>query len=278
MPSILDQIITYKREFVDHCKRVRPVAELKSRLDEISLPASFAAAIHRGPEDLVSVIAEVKKASPSKGVIREDYVPAELAATYADHGAAAISVLTDEQFFQGHLDHLREVHRALPDIPLLRKDFVIDEYQIFEAREAGASAILLITSCLDKFQLQDYRALANELNMDALTEVHTEAEADRAAEYGARIIGVNNRDLHTFNVDLEQTGRVIKLLGGPQPGFIFVGESGISTAADVVTIAGYGADAILVGESLMRREIPGEGILELLGVEEVPRRRVRQIP
>lgn len=270
MATILDQIVEYKRQFVESTKRRVPLAELKSRVLDMPAPPLFAPAIHRGDDEQVNVIAEVKKKSPSKGIIREDFDPIRIAIDYAEHGAAAISVLTDEEFFAGSLDYLRQIRAEFDDeqIPLLRKDFTIDEYQIFEARDAGAAAILLITSILDKYQLVDYRELANELGMDALTEVHLEAEADRAAELGARIIGINNRDLHTFDVDLKHTQKIMRLLGGPLRGYIFVAESGIQTYEHVQQLSSFGVDAILVGETLMRQPKPGLALQKLLGTDE----------
>ncbi len=266
MAHILDEIVAYKREFVDHACRGRSLADIRARLDGLAPAPAFGAAIKRPADAPLNVIAEVKKASPSKGVIREDFDPVHIAESYAEHGAAAISVLTDEEFFKGHLDYLRQVRKALPSTPLLRKDFTISEYQIYEAREAGASAILLIAAILDRFQLVEFRELAASLGMDALTEVHSEAEADMVAEAGSKIIGVNNRNLKNFEVDIAQTQRVMKLLGAPLPGFIFIGESGIHTAEDAEVAAGYGVDAILVGESLMRLDEPGTGIAVLRGV------------
>lgn len=265
---ILDKIVSYKREFVAQRKRELPLADLKARVLDLPVPPDFRAAIHRGPEEDVNVIAEVKKASPSKGVIREDFDPIRIAIDYAQNGAAAVSVLTDEEFFKGRLDYLRQIRAELEEVPLLRKDFTIDEYQIYEAREAGAAAILLIAGILDKYQLVDYRALAEGLGMTALTEVHHESEADLAAEHGARLIGVNNRDLQTFRVDLHQTERIIRLLGGVQPGFIFVAESGISSPENVDYIRSIGVDAILVGEALMREPKPGEALLKLMRRDE----------
>ena len=229
MAHILDEIVAYKREFLDHSKRQRTLSDIRARLGESTNPPSFASAIQRAADQPIHVIAEVKKASPSKGLIRNDFEPVAIAESYAEHGASAISVLTDENFFQGSLDYLRHVRRALPAMPILRKDFTIDEYQIYEAREAGASAILLIAGILDKYQLVGFRELAADLGMAALTEVHTEAEADMVAETGAKIIGINNRDLRTFEVDIEQTERIMKLLGAPMPDYIFIGESGIHT-------------------------------------------------
>lgn len=269
MASILQQITAYKREFVAHRKRTVPLAELKSRLLDRPKPPSFAAALHRGPEEDLNVIAEIKKASPSKGVIREEFDPVAIGIDYAEHGAAAISVLTDEEFFQGSLANLREVRAEVTEIPLLRKDFTIDEYQIYEARDAGAAAILLIAGILDRYQLADFRELARDLQMDALTEVHHEREADLVAELGARIIGINNRDLDTFEVSLGQSQRIMRLLGAPRAGFLFVSESGITTPQDVAYVRGLGADAILVGESLMRQPKPGAALRALLAPDEL---------
>ncbi|MGI8908331.1 MAG: indole-3-glycerol phosphate synthase TrpC [Candidatus Sumerlaeaceae bacterium] len=270
MSTILQQIVEYKREFLENAKRKVPLADLKSRMLDMPCPPLFAPAIHRGDEETVNVIAEVKKKSPSKGVIREDFDPIRIAIDYAEHGAAAISVLTDEEFFAGSLDYLRQIRAEFEDdhMPLLRKDFTIDEYQVYEARDAGAAAILLITSILDKYQLVDYRELANELGMDALTEVHLEAEADRAAELGARIIGINNRDLRTFSVDLKQTQKIMRLLGAPLPGYMFVAESGIQTYEHVQQLSSFGVDAILVGETLMREPKPGTALQKLMGRDE----------
>jgi indole-3-glycerol phosphate synthase len=267
---ILDDIVRYKREFVAHRKRLVPLADLKRRVLDDPAPPGFAPAIHRGHDEDVNVIAEVKKASPSKGVLRENFDPVRIAIEYAEHGASAISVLTDEQFFQGELSHLRLIRAELEETPLLRKDFTIDEYQIYEARDAGAAAILLIAGILDRYQLVDFRELARGLGMDAITEVHLEREADAAAENGARIIGINNRDLRTFDVDLKHTERIMRLLGGPRPGFIFIAESGISKPEHVEYLRGLGVDAILVGESLMREERPGEAIQRLLRREAAP--------
>lgn len=266
---ILDEIVAYKRAFVAECKRKRPLTELKSRLADLGQPADFKRAIIRKGE-LPEVIAEIKKASPSKGIIRENFRPVEIAESYVQHGAAALSILTDEEFFKGHLDYLREVHQRFPATPILRKDFTVDEYQIYEARVAGASCILLIVAILDKYQLTDFRQLAEELGMAALTEVHLEREADLAAEYGARLIGINNRNLRTFEVDLSTTERIITLLGGPSDEFTFVAESGISKPKDVAYLAKLGVDAMLIGESFMRADEPGEALSSLLaGAQEL---------
>ncbi|MGB9691619.1 MAG: indole-3-glycerol phosphate synthase TrpC [Candidatus Sumerlaeaceae bacterium] len=261
---ILDDIVAYKREFIAACKLRRPLSELKSAIADLEPAADFLSAIKRGSELVPRVIAEIKKASPSKGIICPQFAPTEIAQSYAAHGAAALSVLTDEEFFQGHLDYLAAVHAALPAMPLLRKDFTIDEYQIYEARVAGASCVLLIAAILDRHQLVDFRELARELGMAALTEVHLEREADLAAEYGARLIGINNRDLRTFEVDLATTERIIRLLGGPSLDFTFVAESGISNPENVAYLARLGVDAMLIGESFMRAPDPGVALAELL--------------
>jgi indole-3-glycerol phosphate synthase len=264
---ILDKIVAYKREFVKESKQKRPLREIVARLEDCLPVPSFADAIRRKTA-VPEIIAEIKKASPSKGVIREDFDPLALAESYVSSGASAVSILTDEAFFQGHLDYLRSVHERFPSLPILRKDFVIDEYQIYEARESGASAVLLIVAILDKHQLVDFRSLAEELGMSALTEVHREAEADIAAEMGARIIGINNRDLRTFEVDLRTTEQIVRLLGGPSPDFVFVSESGISTPEDVVSLSKIGVDALLIGETFMRAQDPGAALRALVDVSQ----------
>jgi indole-3-glycerol phosphate synthase len=263
---ILDQIVAYKKGFVEHCQRVNPLVELKSRITDLAFPTiPFVPAIKRDPDGYVRCIAEVKKASPSKGIIREYFDPVRLAMDYQDHQADAISVLTDEEFFQGHLDYLRDIRREIDDTPLLRKDFTIGEYQIYEARLSGASAILLIAAILDRHQLSDYKALAEDLGMGVLTEVHTEREADLVAEIGIRVIGINNRNLHDFSVDIGTTQCIVRLLDGPRPEFVFVSESGLSKPADIDYVHRLGVDAILVGESLMREPSPGHAMDVLLG-------------
>ena len=198
--------------------------------------------------DTVSLIAEVKRASPSKGTLTRDFAPVLTAATYAHNGAAAISVLTDEDFFQGRLDYLTAIRRAVA-VPLLRKDFVIDPYQVCEGRAAGADAILLIVAALADGQLADLYALTAQLGMTALVEVHQEWEMERALRLGADLIGINNRDLKTFDVDLATTGRLAGMAAGEA---ILAAESGIHSASDARAMGRLGASAILVGESLMK--------------------------
>ncbi|MBN1517230.1 indole-3-glycerol phosphate synthase TrpC [Candidatus Sumerlaeota bacterium] len=249
--TVLDKIVEYKKEFVAACKSAKPLAEVRREAEGAPAPRDMLASLRQG--DGVHVIAECKKASPSKGVIRPDYDPAAIARSYAMHGAAAISCLTDEKFFQGSLDHLRAV-RAAVDISVMRKEFIIDEYQIYEARAAGADAALLICSILDEAQLRDFTALLRELGMHALVEIYDPAETPMALRHNTGIVGVNNRDLRNFEVDLRHTATVAKEVGDSA---LLVSESGIFTPEDVAYIHSAGAKAILVGEAFMRAEDPG---------------------
>jgi len=259
---ILDTIIQHKWREVAQARERTPLTRLEAEAAKQSPARGFACALKRPDADSpVRVIAEIKKASPSKGLIREDFRPVDFARSYQAHGAAAISVLTDEEFFQGSLDVLRAV-RAAVGLPLLRKDFIIDPYQIVESRAAGADAILLIVSVLTDARLRAFREQAEGLGMDCLVEVHTREEGRRAADCGARVIGVNNRDLKTFETDLRHTEEILPAL---PKGAILVSESGIATNADVRYLASLGVDAILVGETLMRHPEPGDGIKALLG-------------
>ena len=240
--TILDKILAVKlTEIGDN------LAEMARRAREADPPRDFVGALHR---ETVALIAEVKHASPSKGVLIEDFDPVGLGTTYADNGAAAISVLTDAQFFQGSLAYLTQV-RAAVTVPVLRKDFIIDPYQVYEARAAAADAALLIVAALEDGQLADLRALMAELGMAALVEVHNEAELDRALTAGATLIGVNNRDLKTFHEDLGTTERIARLV--PE-GVTLVAESAIRSAADVRRMGKLGADAVLVGEGLVKAD------------------------
>jgi len=208
------------------------------------------------------LIAEVKKASPSKGLIRADFDPVQIAKTYEAAGASAISVLTDEKYFQGRLEYLTAVHDAV-SLPTLRKDFIIDAYQVYESRAAKADAILLIVAALDAGRLRDLMALATELGMASLVEAHSSEELDIALEVAARIIGINNRNLQTFETKLETTLELASRVPGDR---VLVSESGIFTRSDVERLMAVGVDAILVGESLMREPDPGMKVRELLGV------------
>jgi len=208
----------------------------------------------------VNIIAEAKKASPSKGVIRADFDPVAIASNYADNGACAVSVLTEEHFFQGHLEYLARIRRMV-DIPLLRKDFIIDPYQVYEARAAGADAFLLIAAVLDPVQLRSLLCLGDSLGMHALVEVHTREELDKALNADPRIIGINNRNLNTFETTIETT---LQLRPFIPDGIITVSESGISTPEDIRQLRTCGVDAFLIGESLMRESDPGSKLSELL--------------
>jgi indole-3-glycerol phosphate synthase len=274
---ILDEIVAHKRTELLRRQAVHPLAEVR-RCAEAAPPALDFAAALRGPD--VRLIAEVKKASPSRGLLRPNFDPASLAHTYVAHGAAAISVLTDERFFQGHLDHLRLVREAIkrgqrgqggqmfplpPLTPLLRKDFTLDVYHIYQARAAGADAVLLIAALLERHQLADFQTLAHELGMAALVEVHAEWELDKAMWAVPDLVGINNRDLRTFQTDLTTC---LHLRPRIPTDTIVVAESGITARADVERLAGAGIDAILVGEALVTADDVGAKVEELTGVNK----------
>ena len=242
--TVLDRILARKVEEVAQRKREMPLDALRAE-PAAQPPRDMIAALR---QDKVALIAEVKRASPSKGLLAQDFAPVMMAATYACNGAAAISVLTDEDFFMGSLAYLRAVRQAV-DLPLLRKDFVIDAYQIYEGRAAGADTILLIVAALSDMQLNSLHAQTLACGLSALVEVHNEAEMERALRLGAKLIGINNRDLKTFNVDLGTTARLASMVGDD---VVLVAESGIRDAADLRTMGAAGADAILVGESLVK--------------------------
>ena len=258
--TILDRIVADKRQELAAAKAATPLAELKARLGEAPPLRAFAEAL-RGPS--IRLIAEVKKASPSRGVLRADFDPVRLARQYAEAGAAAISVLTDEEHFQGSLAHLAAIRGALPDgPPLLRKDFLFDEYQLYEARCHGADAVLFITAILDTALLSRLITLADSLGMAALVEVHDEPELKRALAAGGEIIGINNRDLRTFEVDLATTERLRPLV---PPEKTIVAESGIFTRDDMRRLAACGVNAVLIGEALVTAADPRAKVRELLG-------------
>ena len=258
MADILSEIAAYKREFVADRKRERSLADVRAQARDTPAPADFMGAL---TADGIALIAEVKKASPSKGVIRADFDPEWIADAYAAHGARCLSVLTDEAYFQG-CDAYVQMAKAVAGLPVLRKDFTIDEYQLYEARVIGADAVLLIVALMDSSQLDDYLGLAEELELDALVEVHDGAELTRAKAAGARLIGVNNRDLRTFETTLETTFALVEQM--PE-GAVVVSESGIGNRGDVERLEAAGVDAILVGESLMREDDIGAKVRELLG-------------
>ncbi|MEZ4330631.1 MAG: indole-3-glycerol phosphate synthase TrpC [Myxococcota bacterium] len=254
--NVLERILAHKADEVRAAKALRPPHALARAAREASRPVR---GLRRALLDCegVAVIAEIKRRSPSKGLIRADFDAEKIALAYRAAGAAGISVLTDEQFFGGSLDVLRQV-RAAVDTPLLRKDFVIDAYQIDEARVAGADAVLLIVAALADADLAALHAHALGLGLDVLVEVHDEGELERALAVGARLVGVNNRDLRTFAVDLATTERVAERLVDPE--VVLVAESGITGPADVARLERAGARGFLVGESLMRAPDPGRAL------------------
>ena len=243
--SVLEKIVATTRQDLQRRKQAVPVEQLKQQIEQVAPPRDFFAAIQQG--EGVSLIAEVKRASPSKGVIREDFDPVEIALAYAAHGATCISVLTDEPYFQGSLDYLRAIRQCV-DVPLLRKDFIIDRYQLFEARAAGADAILLIAECLDDCQLRSLHNEAIDLGMTPLVEFYEPANCERVLDAGAMLVGVNNRDLKTFETDLHHTVRMREQIPADR---LLVGESGIRNRDDVELLHRHGVNAMLVGESLM---------------------------
>ena len=262
-PDILKKIVAHKQEEVSMAKTAAPVSDLKTRIADLEdTPRGFERHLREAAaSDWTAIIAEVKKGSPSKGLIRADFDPLEIAEVYATNGATCLSVLTDERFFMGHLRFLALIRETV-SLPLLRKDFIIDAYQVHEARAAGADAILLIAACLELPQLRDFHALAKELYLDVLLEVHDEREMEEALQTDCTLIGVNNRNLRTFVTDLETTSRLARLL---PPERFLVAESGINSRADIERLQAYGAGAFLVGESLMREEDMGAKLRELLG-------------
>ncbi|HEV2489151.1 MAG TPA: indole-3-glycerol phosphate synthase TrpC [Candidatus Acidoferrales bacterium] len=256
--NILARIVERKREAIAHRKRVLPEVALKLAVEKKAPPVrDFAAALSRPG---LNVIAELKKASPSRGILRSDYQPAKLAQGLEAAGAAALSVLTEEEFFQGSLADLKDVSKAAK-IPILRKDFIVDPWQVWEARAAGANAFLLIVAILDDEALRELLKLGSELKMGALVEVHSREEMIRAVGAGARIIGVNNRDLQTFEVNLETSLELVEMI--PET-CIAVSESGIRAQADLERLHAAGFDAFLVGEHLMTMPEPAAGLRELL--------------
>ena len=258
--TILDRIVADKRSELASAKLRVPLAEMRSLAERAPSPRGFASAL-RGPA--IALIAEVKKASPSRGVIREDFAPVWLAERYTEGGAAAISVLTETQHFQGRLDYLTAIREKLPSgPPLLRKDFLFDEYQVYEARNAGADAILLIVAMLEQPLLEDMMAAASGIGLDALVEVHDEAEIQRAVAANASLVGINNRDLRTFDVDLATTERLRPLA---PPEATVVAESGIFTRADVLRLERCGVNAVLIGEGVVTAPDPADKVRELLG-------------
>lgn len=261
---ILDRILAAKREAVAASRAARPLATLRADAAAAPPVRDFAGAIRRGrgASGPVRVIAEVKRASPSAGILREPFDPAGLAAAYAAAGAAALSVLTDGPFFQGAPEHLVAARRAA-GLPTLRKDFVLDPYQVYETRALGADALLLIVAALEAPALRDLLAVTREAGLAALTEVHTAGELETALAAGATLLGINNRDLRTFRVDLGVTFDLLPKVPQEIP---VVSESGIASRADVARLEAAGVDAVLVGEVFLRAADPGAALRALLGV------------
>ena len=259
MAAILERIVAATRGRLAEAKRDADLRELERRA-ELHVPRGFRRALQSKSREGVAVIAELKKASPSKGMIREEFRPAELARELEKSGATALSVLTDEEFFQGSLGNLREASGAVR-IPCLRKDFIVDEFQLLEARANSADAVLLIVAALSVQELGALAAGARQRGLDVLCEVHDENELQRALDAGCDLIGVNTRDLRTFQVDLQTAFR---LAGKIPADVVRVAESGIHSAEDVVRLRAAAYDAFLVGETLMRAERPGDALRELM--------------
>ncbi len=279
-PTYLDRILDHKREEVARQKLKITLEDVQSQVTIAPAPRPFSARL-RNPQRL-ALIAEVKHKSPSKGVLVPNFDPLNLALTYLEHGADALSILTDIRFFGGSLQYVRAIRElqeqqaAWGDVPLLRKDFVLDPYQVYEARAYGADALLLIVAALEDSALRELLALTEELGMEALVEVHDEAELERAMAAGATTIGVNNRDLRTFEVDLATTGRLAEQLGiCDRP--VLVSESGISGVDDLARLQAWKADAILVGEAIVTAPNIGAKVRELSGTRNDAVKAVRYV-
>ncbi len=262
MSDILQKIVAVKHEEVAAARKKMPLEAMRADAESRVLTRDFEGAMRRKiAAGRPAVIAEVKKASPSKGVLRPDFIAADIAQSYAEHGAACLSVLTDRQFFQGQPDYLKQA-RASCDLPVLRKDFLVDPYQVYEARAMGADCILLIAACLDDAQMADFEAIARSLGMAVLVEVHDGAELDRALRLKTPLVGINNRNLRTFEVSLDTTLDLMPRLPADR---LLVTESGILSAADVRRMREAGVHAFLVGEAFMRAPEPGVALADLFG-------------
>lgn len=260
MADILDKIVAVKREEVAAAKKKKPLEVVREDAFGRVLTRDFEGALRaKVAAGQAAVIAEVKKASPSKGVLRADFIPADIAQSYAEHGAACLSVLTDRQFFQGEADYLKQA-RASCDLPVLRKDFLVDPYQVYESRVMGADCILLIAACLSDAQMAELEAIARSLDMAVLVEVHDGAELQRALRLKTRLVGINNRNLRTFEVSLETTLGMLKDVPADR---LLVTESGILARDDVGRMRAAGVHAFLVGEAFMRAPDPGEALAAL---------------
>ena len=262
MSDILDKIVAVKHQEVAAAKQRISLEVMRADAQSRVLTRDFVGALRaKIAAGKPAVIAEIKKASPSKGVLREDFIPADIAQSYAEHGAACLSVLTDVQFFQGQVDYLKQA-RASCQLPVLRKDFMVDPYQIYESRAMGADCVLLIAACLDDAQMKDLEAIARSLDMAVLVEVHDGAELERALKLKTPLIGINNRNLKTFEVSLDTT---LALKAKVPADRLLVTESGILTRDDVLRMGSAGVNAFLVGEAFMRAPEPGEALAALFG-------------
>jgi indole-3-glycerol phosphate synthase len=262
MSDILNQIVAVKREEIAAAQQKMPLAAMRADAESRVLTRDFEGALRRKIDAGKSaVIAEIKKASPSKGVLRADFIPADIAQSYAEAGAACLSVLTDRQFFQGQTDYLKQA-RASCDLPVLRKDFMVDPYQIYESRAMGADCILLIAACLDDGQMAELESIARSLDMAVLVEVHDRPELDRALKLKTPLLGINNRNLRSFEVSLDITLGMLKDVPAER---LLVTESGILGPEDVKKMRDAGVHAFLVGEAFMRADDPGAALAALFG-------------
>jgi len=255
---ILSKILEEKRREVEEARKRISLGDLKKKAEALYISSMFKKNISR--KGHINLIAEVKKSSPSRGIIRADFDPLKIAMAYHAAGAAAISVLTDERFFDGRLEYLKMIKERVT-LPVLRKDFIIDEYQIYETAAAGADAMLLIAQILTREELNRYTGLCKDMGMDVLVEVHNEEDVDKALGSSASVIGINNRDLATFNVDITTTQRLIRMIPDSKT---IVSESGIETYEQVMFLKSLGVNAVLIGETFMRAENIGEKVRELM--------------
>jgi indole-3-glycerol phosphate synthase len=262
MADILDKIVAVKREEIAAARKKKPLEAMRADAESRVLTRDFVGAMRaKLAAGQAAVIAEIKKASPSKGVLRADFIPADIAQSYAENGAACLSVLTDKQFFQGSIDFLKQA-RASCDLPVLRKDFMVDPYQVYESRAIGADCILLIAACLDDAEMAELEAIARSLDMAVLVEVHDGAELQRALKLKTPLVGINNRNLRTFEVSLDTTLALLKDVPGDR---LLVTESGILGPADVKKMRAAGVHSFLVGEAFMRADDPGAALADLFG-------------
>ncbi|MEI6126964.1 MAG: indole-3-glycerol phosphate synthase TrpC [Pseudomonadota bacterium] len=258
---ILDRIIENKKEELQKTKKSLTISQLEKLIQKVPHPRSFEASLKKDIGGKNRIIAEVKKASPSKGIIRERFIPVEIARDYEAHGAVAVSVLTEKKFFLGNLDYIPAIKKNI-SLPVLRKDFIVDPYQIYEARAFEADALLLIAGVLTGDQLKEFLQLVKILFLSALVEIHTRDELATALDAGASIIGINNRNLSTFTTNIKTT---LELIADIPDDVIVVSESGINSADDILILKKAGVDAFLIGEALMRDESPGDKLLQFTG-------------